>query len=494
MTVPPQFPSTTFTPTVGTSIILGSGGSTGQSTKKILCLGVGLAAGSKTAGEIDEVYTGDEADTYYGAGSSLARMCRAIMAQERGVRVFGGFVADAGGTKAKATVTFGAGPQDGAGTYEITICGWTVTCSIPDTTTAAASAGLLETAIQEHPYYAQMPITATDVGAGVVDLEAKEANVETTEQVTTIRQDSSNLDTLTATLNTAAQAGVGALDISTILTNSATTLYDYYVSRTTDATNGGRLEAHLDTYVAPLKGLRQQGIFVSMDTPANAVTASQSINAHLVQVGTAEMWETPGYEIAAMWAAERAYREATDPATPYKRYPLNNALPPFAMADRILDTEIETCLHGGVTPFAYMNGAPRMVRSVTSRSLTAGGAPDSSVLDTMHVAIAFRCADDIETDFESYFMKEDGIAFKLMGDPAAGVLPPSFTATPKLIKDRAVRWLWTWYNNGWLQDQTEAQYEVACSIDATDDTRANLSLPLYTIRGFMVADIAIFQK
>jgi len=327
-----------------------------------------------------------------------------------------------------------------------------------------------------------------------VTLTAKYKGVQINDICDAIRQDASGITTLTATLNTAAVAGAGVADVSTILTNSATDLYDYYVMENTDSASGILLEAHLVTYVAPLKGLRQQGIFVSQDTPANAVTCSQAINAHLVQVGDAEMWETPGHELAAMWAAERAYRESTDPATPYKGYPLQNAMPPFNMADRILDTEIETCLHGGVTPFAWQSGAARVVRSVTSRSLTAGGAPDSSVLDTMHVAIAFACADDIETDFESYFMKEDGIAFKLMADPAAGVLPPSFTATPKLIKDRAVRWLWNWYDRGWLQDQTTAQYEVACSIDAVDSTRANLSLPLYTIRGFMIADIAIFQK
>lgn len=496
MAVPPQFPTTTYTPTVGTSIILGSGGSSGQATKKILCLGVGLAAGTKTAGDIDEVYSGDDADTYYGAGSSLARMCRAIFAQERGVRVFGGFVADAGGTAAEATITFAAGPTTAACTYELTICGWTVTVSIPTGTSHTGVGGcadLLDQAIKAHPYYAQMPVTSA-YAAAVTTLTCKEANVESTESVTTVRHDDSNLDTVTATLNTGATAGAGALDLSTVLTNSATELYDFYVARTTDSTNGGRLETHMDTYVAPLKGLRQQAIFFSMDTPANAVTCSQAINAHLVQVGTAELWETPGYEIAAMWAAERAYREATDPATPYKYYELGNAMPPFLVADRILDTEIETCLHGGVTPIAFTNGGSKIVRSVTSRSLTAGGAPDSSVLDTMHVAIAFACADDISVDFSTYFMKEDGIAFKLMANPAAGVLPPAFTATPKLIEDRAIRWLWTWYDRGWLQDPTDAQYEVSASIDAVDSTRANLSLPLYTIRGFMVADIAIYQK
>ena len=495
MAVPPQFPTTTFTPTVGTSIILGSGGSSGQAQKKILCIGCGIAAGTMSGGDIDEVYSGDEADTYYGAGSPLARMCRAVFAQERGVRVFGGFVDELGaGTAAQVTVTFAAGPQAGAGNYSLTIMGWTIFVSIPDGTAAnPTAAALLNAAIQAHPYYAQMPFAST-TALGAVTLTAKYKGIQINDICDAIRDDSSGLTTLTATLNTAAVPGAGVALIATILTNSATDLYDYYVLENTDSASGILLEAHLDTYVAPLKGLRQQGIFVSQDTPANAVTCSQAINAHLIQVGNAEMWETPGHELAAMWAAERAYREATDPATPYKGYPLKHAMPPFLMADRILDTEIETCLHGGVTPLEWSNGDSKIVRSITSRSLTSGGAPDSSVLDTMHVAIAFACADNIETDFETYFMKEAGIAFKLMDDPAAGILPPSFTATPKLIKDRAVRWLWTWYDNGWLQDQSTAQYEVSCSIDAVDDTRANLSLPLYTIRGFMVADIAIFQK
>lgn len=495
MTVPAQFPTTTFTPVTGVSVILGTGGNTSQAQKKILMLGVGLAAGTKVAGDIDEVFSGDEADTYYGEGSSLARMCRRAIEQLKVARIYGGFVADAvAGTAARATITFAAGPQDGAATYEVTIHGWTTSVAITDGMTAANAATATITAIQAHPYYTQMPITASAGGAGVVNLTAKETNVETTTMVTNIWQDASALVTLTATLNTAAVAGAGALDLTTILGNAASDTYHYIVACTSDATNGGLLETHLDTYVAPLLGMRQQGIIGTMDTPAAANALAQAINAHRVDVLACELFQEQHYEIAAAVAAHRAEEEAIDPATPYKYYPLSGILLPHDPADYILKAEVETALHSGVTPIQVVNNQAYIPRMITSRSLTTGGGPDTTVLDTMAVTITDACADDIEADFATRFMKKTGVSFKVMDDPAEGVYPPPFTATPTLIADACREWVWRWYKQGRLTDPTSWVSTVSASIDPIDDTRINASIPLYTIRGLMVLDIALFQK
>jgi len=494
MSVPAQFPTTTFTPVTGVSVILGTGGNTSQAQKKVLMLGVGLAAGTKNAGDLDEIFSGDEADTYYGEGSSLARMCRRAIEQGKVARIFGGFVADAGGAAARATITFAVGPQAGDATYEITIHGWTTSVSIPHGMTAANAATATIAAIQAHPYYGQMPITAAAGGAGVVNLTTKELNIEATTMVTNMRQDASRLVTLTATLNTAAIAGAGDLSLATILGVAATQRYDYIVACTSDSTNGGLLEAHLDTYVAPLHGMRQQGLIGSMDVPADVNTLAQAINAHRVEVVACELCEEQHYEIAAALAVDRAQEEAMDPATPYKYWPMQSVAIPFDPADYMLGTEVETALHSGVTPVQVINNQAYIPRMITSRSLTTGGGPDTTVLDTMAVTISDACADDIEADFSTRFMKKEGVAFKVMDDPAEGVTPPPFTATPTLIEDAAKEWVWRWYKQGRLQDPTSWVSTVSASLDAVDDTRINVSIPLYTIRGLMVLDIALFQK
>jgi len=493
MAVPPSFPTTTFTPVTAVNLNLGVGSSAGQRQKKLLMLGVGLAAGSKAAGTISEVFTGEEADEYFGAGSSLARMCRSALDRSRGLRIFGAFVADAAGTAAQATLTV-TGTASAASTLLVGIARWVVTVAIPASTAQNDAATLIYNAIIAHPQYDQFPLTAAAPVANILTVTTKELNVESTDQVTNMWVDTSKCYTTAVALNTGATAGAGALDISTVLTASISEVYDYYVTRTTDSTNGGLLEAHLDTYIAPLEGQRQRGIVGSMDTPGNVNTLSQAINARLVEVMYCEKYLSFGYECAAMAAADWAYLDSFNPASPIKYYPLKSIAIPHLSSEYMTKAECETALHSGVTPLIVRNGEATVARRVTSRSLTAGGSPDTTSLDAHHVSIAFAMADEIEVDFETRFMKEDGIAFKVMDNPAAGVQPPAFTATPNLVRDAGVEWLWTWYDRGWISDPSSYVDEVAASIDSVDTSRINLTIPPRTINGLMVTDISLNQQ
>lgn len=493
MAVPAQFPTTTKTPMIGVSVILGTGGSGGHAVKKVLMLGVGLAGGTKTAGDIDVIPDGTTADTYYGAGSSLARMCRCAMEEMKGAQVYGGFVADAGGAAAAATITFAAGPAGSDCVYECTINGWTVTCAIPSGTAAAAAGPLLNTAIQTHDFYDQMGITSVGPAA-VVTITAVEANAETTTYVTNIWQDDSNLDTLTATLNTGAVVGAGALDLTAILAAAVSDRYDYIVARTSDSTNGGLLETHCDTLAGPTLGKRQQSIIGSMDTPGNQITLAQAINAHRVQVIGCELYQTAHYENIARWVAHRQHEEQIDAGVPYKDFPLGRVMAPHLTTDYMTDAECEAALNAGVTPLMVRNGEVQVPRSITSRSQTAGGAPDYTVLDTANVTVPDWCADDISSDFATRYLKKTGVAFKVMDDPADGSTIPQFTCTPSIVEDDLEGKLWAWYELGLIVHPKSPVDHIAQIAASYAAYRINAQAPVAVAPGLMIMDVALYQR
>jgi phage tail sheath gpL-like len=493
MAVASQFPTTTKTPVTGITINLGSGGSTAQAQKKTLMVGVGLAAGTKSAGDIDEVTSGAQADTFYGAGSSLARMCRRAIDMQKGARIYGGFVADAAGTAAQATITWGAGPSTAAATYEITLNGWTVTCAIPSGTATAAASTLLIAAIQAHDMYDQMPYTVATGGAGITTLTAKEANVETDWVMNNIWHDDSNLSVLTATLSLTATAGLGALDISTVLAAAATERYNYIVINTSDATNIGRLETHLDTYAAPLQAKRGEGIAASVDTPGNQLTLATAVNAHRVQILGCELFQEQNYEIAAAWAAHRQYREASQVNVPYKRYPLKGIRVPHLDTSYMTQGEIESALNGGITPIGVINSEARVIRSITSRHQTSGGAPDFTCLDTLNVTTSDACGDEVETWVETNYIIEEGIAWKIMDDPTDGSRVPSFVLTPQI----AIRDMWSlmdsWYGKLWIVNpESPVDYKAQVAATRIAD-RMNVTMPDPIMGGAMIFDYTLNQ-
>jgi phage tail sheath gpL-like len=479
MAVLAQFPTSTKMPVVGITVILGTGGSTGDSIKKVLLVGVGLAAGSKATGTITQVLTGADADTYWGAGSTLARMARRAIDEQRGTLIWGGHVADPATASSTATIVFGAGPASIACSYEITIGRWTVNVA-------------LDAAIKAHESYAQMPIVSSVV-ASTVTLTTKEGHDDTPSQVSNTWQDSTNLDTLTATLTAPAVSGNGTIDIATVLAAAATTRWHYIVVSASDSTNLGKLETHLDTYASALNAKRGQGIGGSMDTPANQITLAQAVNAWRVQILGCEKFMEQHYEIAAAWSAQRQFREASLPSTAYKMYPMKSVAIPHLETEYMLPAEEEAAVNAGITPVVVRNGEAKIPRSITSRSQTSGGAPDYTVLDTSNVTITDACGDDIEADFETRYMIEDGVAFWIDDDPTDGSLPKQFTCTPNLVKYDIWGWMDEWYNLRRIvnpDSPTDYKAQVATS---RSGARINAQIPIPAIQGAMIFDVALRQ-
>jgi phage tail sheath gpL-like len=231
-----------------------------------------------------------------------------------------------------------------------------------------------------------------------------------------------------------------------------------------------------------------------MDTPGNQITLARAINAHRVQVVGCELFQTAHYENIARWASHRQFEEQTDPGTPYKFYPLGNIMPPHLETDYMTDVEREAALNAGVTPIMVTTGQVNIPRSITSRSQTAGGAPDYTVLDTANVTVPDWCAQDVITDFSSRYMKKPGVAFKCMDDPTDGGNVPMFTATPSIVKDDLEGKLWSWYELGLIVNPKSPVDYIGMIAASYAPYRINAQAPCPVAPGLMQMDIALYQK
>jgi phage tail sheath gpL-like len=128
------------------------------------------AAGTASLATPIQVASADDADTYFGVGSELALMCRAVFAQKRGAYVWACPVAQHGSAVKATAVMLFATTATSAGSVKVTIAGRTcIEAAVASGDTASTIATAVAHAINKTP---NLPVTAT-VSSATVTLTAK---------------------------------------------------------------------------------------------------------------------------------------------------------------------------------------------------------------------------------------------------------------------------------------------------------------------------------
>lgn len=176
-----------------------------------------------------------------------------------------------------------------------------------------------------------------------------------------------------------------------------------------------------------------------MEHLVTATSASLSAATSLAQV-TLNNWrvqlawmldsETPPPEIAAVLAATRTSREQTTPNTTYSGNALRGVAPQRDKSKWLSRSTRTSALDNGVTPINTTDqGAAVIVRSITTRSLTDDGAPDTATLDTSDAVVPDYVRDVLRLRWTSF--KEANPHVR--GDLKPGEKSiPEGVATPKL--------------------------------------------------------------
>lgn len=519
----PGLPTSRKTPGFYLNVQLGvSPTSAGDVPRKILVIGNKITttltgaspAFSVTAGTQADatpvfVASADDAATYFGRGSELHWMCRAVLAQYPDAQLYAASCAEAG-TAAFATLTF-ANSATAAATFRLKLCDQVYDVAIASGSTVTAIASAVADAIND---LADLPYTAQNA-TGVLTLTAKNtgprgnwlvcdfawvssAGLETRVTTSSTSSGASTTATLSDVTSTGGEyllaSGATQDSIATVLTNIEPVKYDRIAIACVDATNIGRLSTALAAQAAVTVQKRQQGIAPNADSLANATTIATGQNQPRLQLAWHYVSRIPVWAVAAQVAAARLAGdsvvgglrkgEAVNPAANLDGTELRDVLAQPTVADQPTASEIESALSNGITvliPSAARPGYAAIARSITTRSLS-GGTPSYSVLDTSNVTVSDYVADDLQSDLATTYA-----AVGLAPDSSDG-LPPRTqdVVTPSIVRGHIAGKLQGYEEDGYLINVEANMPQLAVAIDGSVPSRLNANIPCQPTPGLHV--------
>ncbi|HZZ04640.1 phage tail sheath subtilisin-like domain-containing protein [Paraburkholderia sp.] len=337
----------------------------------VLILGQRLAMGTVAALTPTQVFSGDEAALYFGAGSLAHRAALAAITANKYVALTVIGIDDAAAAvvaTGKATFT---GPATADGAYALLIGKDRVDIAVSSGAAAADVAQQFADAIAQQP---ALPVTAA-AAAGVLTLTAK--NKGAAGNAIALSQLGQTAG-VSAVL-TAFSGGLNDPDISLALAAVFGAQYNIYSSSWTAQPQLTALRTHLDSISSALEQRPAIGVAGTGGTLATTTTLAGQLDSGRITIG----WH-PGSislpaEIAAAYAAVIASEE--DPARPLNTLALTG-LDVTPVPSRPGRTEQESVLYNGVTPFEIGPGdVVQIVRSISTYTKDAQGIDDPALLD-----------------------------------------------------------------------------------------------------------------
>jgi len=375
---------------------------------RVLVIGQRLTAGVKAALDLVEVTGADNASSYFGAGSMLARMFEAAFDANPYLYAFGLALDDDGaGVAATQTITV-TGPATGDGVISVWIAGERVDCvySAGDAATdiaAALAAAITAALTPDLPMVGTNPtppsptvtLTARNKGTLGTDIDV---HIEVT-------SGTGAGATVAAGISGATDPDLqDALDI-VILED-----FDFIIVGHTDATNLGDLETHLTDLVHPLKSLGAVGVYGYSDgTISNATTLAANFSTcGFLSHGYARHSPTWDPEIAARYGAVLASQ--SDPSLPYNNL-ATGILPPWASQNDPTSTEVESLLWAGVTPLVRGAGEEvRIIRAITTYTENDAGGADDAWLDVTVARTLFYIREQVNNMLATKYPRDKNTA------------------------------------------------------------------------------------
>ena len=504
------------TPGVYMNVILGGAPSSpAQQAIKILLMGnkmgtavsgsaptIALPAGTQADATPVALASSDDAATYFGLGSEVHVMARAVFAQYPDATVYGISVAEGGGSYASVVCTF-ATTATAAYTIRVRACGEVIDVAVASGDTATAIGTAVCTAVNAVtwlPYYAQYVL-------GAVTFTAK-CNGPRGNDLAVLLSfvSSSGTETLITTSSTASpgattgiMSGGGASGNLYRFTGGTTqdsfanaiaaivpTRYHRIVGACTDATNIGRISTHVTSQAAVTAQKREQFICATLASSGTATTLATGVNAARGQVCWHYNSLVPACMVAAQVAAARVIGdsfaggslpgEASDPGANLTGVQLATVPMQYHIDDQPTDTEIESALNNGMCVIGASLARPGygvVVRSITSLSLV-NGLQNYAVLDTGYVTVCDYVADGEQSALGSRYA-----GFKLGANDSNGDPPKApLVTTPQQIRASVLADLKGYESQGIIRDVDSNASLLVVAANVGVPGRVDMDIPV----------------
>lgn len=448
---------------------------------QIVVFGQKLAAGSATANELIEVFSKEQAETYFGRGSMLALMVESIYENQTTMRVICMPLDDAvASAKATGTITV-TGAATANGTLSLLIGGESVKVGVVKDDDATAVATSIVDAITANT---NLPVTAANA-LGVVTLTAK--NGGTVGNDIYIKENyfgAANGEVTPAGLSLAiVDMASGATDVAIAdgIANMPEDIFNHWICPYSDATNLTALKDELDRRWNPLVQLEGHAFTVARGTSNELVTiGSAENNEHLTILDAGYDNPTSKYRFVAGEVARVAPSIEIDPARPLQTLDIKGVIAD-KKSNRRNWTEQNTLLNNGIATNVVDNdGTVRVQRLITTYQTSASGAPDVSYLDanTPYTLSFLRqtLLNRIKLKFPRHKLADNGTKI-----PVGQAM-----VTPNTIRAEIVSLAYEWLDLGLIENIEQFQEELVVERNTTDRTRVDVILPPDLVNQFRV--------
>lgn len=458
--------------------------SSGGAQHVALLIGQILAAGTVSESVPTLVPSKELGETYFGAGSHLAEMCRAFKEANPSTELWAIGLNDADGATVHTRLLTVIGTASAAGTICLYIGGRRVALTVASGDGQEDIASALDAAIKAHKDYARMPFTSS-VDTNVVTLTAK--NKGSVANGIDVRVNYLQGESLPAGVSVVIASGVlgaGDPDITDALDVIGDVQYHTIASSLADQTNVTALTDFLLGKWGPLEQQAGQAFIAA----SGNLSALQSQGA-LYNTQFLTIWETggltagsptPTYVAAAAVAAIDAFHTVLDPIRPRQTLRVPGVMPP-AQGDRFSREERDTLLNSGIaTHIVDAGGNVLIERLITTYRTSPAGVPDTSYLDVE----TMRGLDYLRTDWRNYIQGKYP-RHKLAND---GTLyaPGQAVVTPATIRAEAIARSSLWEQMALIENREQFIESLVVQRNATDPNRLDYVLVPDLANGFRV--------
>lgn len=459
----------------------------GPSVMPYRCLIVGqrLAAGTVPAAVPTRVTSAEQARTYFGRGSMLARMCEKQLNANSVTETWAIAVDDAGaGVQAAGSITY-TGPATAAGTAILYIGGQRVTVGVTATMTAAALATAVVAAIAAAP---DLPVTAAIDGVNTAKVNITARHKGAAGNDIDIRHNHYDGEALPAGITAAITALTGGATNPTVAGLWPPLGDDQYHVITwpyTDPASLVELEAELESRAGPLRQINGSAITAFAGSFAALSTFGDSRNSQHVTTMHARGCPNPPWEVAAVTAGIAAYYGSIDPARPFQTLGMPGLLAP-RKTDRFTLLEDNLLMFDGISTF-YVDagGIMRIRRLITMYKVNPAGATDISYLDlTTMLTLSYLRYDWrnlVLRKYPRHKLANDGTAF------GAG----QAIVTPKIMKAEAIAWFREMEQIGLVENIDQFKSQLIVERNASDPNRLDMYMPPDIINQLVVVAVQL---
>lgn len=445
---------------------------------KILVTGQRLTGGTVAAATPVRVLSGSQAEDFFGRGSMLAEMLKALKEANNYTECWAAALDDdATGAMAAGSLTIG-GTQTEAGTLSLYIAGKRVRCGVGVTDTPATIATALAAAISAQT---DLPVTAAVNGTvpQTVDLLARHKGESGNDIDLRLNYVFGEKLPKGLTVTIVAMAGGTANpDIATVLAAIGAEQYHTIIMPYTDTSNLNALESELDDRWGPMVMKEGHAFAAAAGTHAVISTLGSARNNPQTTIMGTQKSPTAPWIFAAVIGAVDAFEP--DPARPRQTLVLKGIMAP-AEKDRYTREERNLHLHDGISTFMVDQGGNVLIeRLITTYQTNPFGVEDISYLDitTMRTLAYLRYSvrSRIAIKFPRHKLANDGTNFS----------PGQAIVTPKIIRAELLALARQWEEAGLVENLDQFKDDLLVERDGSDPNRVNALIPPDIVNQFRV--------